>query len=152
MLCAPHNNAMSNENKTPQNTIIYVCRSCRAHKDLPVDHTTQGAQLMRTLEAKLTATPLDNIEVRSINCLSQCKHPASVAFQSPDKFQYLVSSLNPTRDADDILTFAQHYHAAEAGIVMTANRPESIRNGLVGRLPPFGYEDPAPEYYKLPTA
>jgi ABC-type antimicrobial peptide transport system permease subunit len=82
----------------------------------------------------LMQSPVDGVEVREINCLSQCENPVAVAFVAPEKFSFIVSSLDPNHNAADIINFAQKHFETRDGRVKSADRPESIIKNLKGRF------------------
>lgn len=122
-------------------TTIYICRTCRANREILPDDNCEGAQLLRQVSEQLTHSPIDGVEVRGINCLSQCESPVAVAFVAPEKFNFIVSSLQPEQDADAILDFARLHAETALGRVKSVDRPQAIRENLQGRIPPVGWED-----------
>ncbi len=122
-------------------TTIYICRTCRAHKDLPADHTTPGAELVREAETYLSEHPIQGVEMLSIMCLSQCSNHVTVAFTAPEKFGFIVSNLQPNKDLPAIIEFAQRHAETTDGRVKSVDRPDTIRENLIGKIPPAGWRE-----------
>jgi predicted metal-binding protein len=69
--------------------------------------------------------------------MSQCKRPCVVAFSHGEKFTYLFGDLDPTRDAAAILDTFELYAARPDGFMERFERPNVMRDGILGRVPPL---------------
>jgi len=78
--------------------------------------------------------------VQAVACLSGCKRACAIGVMAPGKVTYLFGDLPPTPDAAaDIAAFAlQHAHAVD-GWVPRADRPPTLREGILARLPPLAW-------------
>ncbi len=79
------------------------------------------------------------IRLRGVNCMSNCKRSCTVALSAPGRFTYLFGDLDPTLHAGDVLSVAAAYAEAEAGYLPRPARPEVLRAGILGRIPPLGF-------------
>jgi predicted metal-binding protein len=55
----------------------------------------------------------------------------------PGKWSYLLGNLDAAHAAD-LLTYAGSYIASATGTVLPSRRPASLREMVIGRLPPAG--------------
>ena len=78
------------------------------------------------------------IRLRGVNCMSNCKRPCTIALSGPGRFTYLFGDLDPTVHVGDILSVAVAYAEAEGGFLPRPARPEVLRAGILGRIPPLG--------------
>ena len=79
------------------------------------------------------------IRLRGVNCMSNCKRPCTIALSGPGRFTYLFGDLDPTLHAGDVLSVAAAYAEADDGFLPRPARPEVLREGILGRIPPFGF-------------
>jgi predicted metal-binding protein len=70
--------------------------------------------------------------------MSQCKRPCVVAFSGPGRFTYLFGDLQPGRDVDTVLAAFAPYQSRADGFLERYERPEVMRAGILGRVPPAG--------------
>lgn len=85
--------------------------------------------------------------------MSQCKRPCVVALSGPAKFTLLFGDLAANTDAGAVLKLAAQYAKAPQGLVQRADRPEPLRTGILGRIPPlvFGGDLIDAEFTLFPT-
>ena len=58
----------------------------------------------------------------------------SAAVSAPGKWSYILGFLTPDRAAD-LLEYGRAYANSEKGIVLRKERPDSLRNSIVARIP-----------------
>ena len=116
---------------------LYVCITCRA-SGAPDDEIRPGLRLYRALSAALArageAAP--PVRIESVECLSVCKRPCTVALTSPARWTYIYGDLDPEASIGAILDGLRRYAATLDGIVPWRERPEIFRKGVVARIPP----------------
>jgi predicted metal-binding protein len=110
---------------------IIVCSSCR-------DATGSDA---RPLPGELlgNATRAQNtgpdIRVEQVECLGNCKRRLSAAMTKPGAWSYVFGDLTPDA-AGDLITGARLFHSSTDGLLPWRGRPDSLKRGLVARIPP----------------
>ncbi len=115
---------------------ILVCASCRAagaDPDAPRPGAVLAAGLVRALDQDGDAT----VTVETVECLSVCKRPCTVALTGDGRWTYIYGDLDPKDGVETLLTFARQYRQTPDGIVPWRERAEAIRKGVVARLPPI---------------
>ena len=115
---------------------ILVCASCRvagADPDAPRPGTVLAAGLAQALEAGDHPA----VTVETVECLSVCKRPCTVALTSEGRWTYIYGDLDPETGVETLLTFVRQYGGTPDGIVPWRERAEAIRKGVVARLPPL---------------
>ncbi len=115
---------------------ILVCATCRAAGGDP-DAPRPGALLAAGLRDALDPTLDAAVSVETVECLSVCKRPCTVALSGEGRWTYVYGDLDPASGVETLLTFARQYREAPDGIVPWRERAEAIRKGVVARLPPL---------------
>jgi len=115
---------------------ILVCASCRAAGGEP-DAARPGAILAAALSSALAEGDHPDIAVETVECLSVCKRPCTVALTGTGRWTYIYGDLDPDAGAGTLLTFARQYRETIDGIVPWRERAEAIRKGVVARIPPL---------------
>lgn len=115
---------------------ILVCATCRAAGGDP-DAPRPGAVLAAGLRDALDPAGDAAISVETVECLSVCKRPCTVALSGEGRWTYVYGDLDPATGVETLLTFARQYREAPDGIVPWRERAEAIRKGVVARLPPL---------------
>lgn len=116
--------------------VVYVCRSCRDEAE-PDAEPRLGAVLA---EATMMLRPGEGIEVRSVNCLANCKRGATAAMRSADGWSYVFGGLRPD-DAKDLIVGARLLTGSADGLMPWRGRPDSLKRGLVARIPPLNFTE-----------
>ena len=122
---------------------ISICLRCRDGREgSNADLDRRGGR--RLAHAVADAFPNSTaasrgIRLRGVNCMSNCKRPCTIALSGPGRFTYLFGDLDPTLHAGDILAVAAAYAEAENGFLPRPARPEALREGILGRIPPLGF-------------
>jgi len=108
--------------------VLLVCVTCKSEKG-PV-----GAALYEALGPRLEG---EAVALESVECLSVCKRPCTVALAAPGKWTYVVGDLDEIAHLEEIISAARRYAAASDGLVPWRERPLSFRKGVVSRTPPL---------------
>jgi predicted metal-binding protein len=119
---------------------LSVCFRCKPEGWRGDDADRSGVRLAETIEAEGRRRGLDLTVLRDVRCMSQCKRPCVVAFSHPAKFTYLFGDLDPERDAAAVLDAFALYAARDNGFKERFERPEALRAGILGRVPPLAPE------------
>ena len=117
---------------------LSVCFRCRSPdwQGGPED-ARPGSALADALGQEAVRRGIDLAVLRDVRCMSQCKRPCVVAFSSLAKFTYLFGDLDPSRDAGAVLDAFMVYNASADGFMERFERPEVMRDGILGRIPPL---------------
>jgi predicted metal-binding protein len=116
-------------------TVVLVCTRCRTDAHDPAAPRC-GASLLEAVQEAAKADPA--LRVQGIACMSGCTRSCVAAVLGADKVGYLFGDLAPdARSAADLLRLAQLHDARPDGYVARADRPERLRAGIIGRLPPL---------------
>ena len=122
---------------------LSICLRCRdGREDRNADLDRRGGR--RLAHAVADAFPDSTaarrgVRLRGVNCMSNCKRPCTIALSGPGRFTYLFGDLDPTLHAEDVLSVAAAYAEAEGGFLPRAARPEVLRAGVLGRIPPLDF-------------
>jgi len=120
---------------------IFVCTTCRRKRaDVPEGYDLPGKDLARILASEVARRGLTELTVTTVECLAVCRRPCTVAFAGPAKWTHLVGDLDAEAHVGDIVTAALAFARAPDGIVPWTERPQSIRNGGLARVPPLGFK------------
>lgn len=93
-----------------------------------------GRRLYDALRAAAAGMP--EITVAPVDCFAVCDRPATLAFQAPGKWSYVIGGAEAERDVADILAAARAVAASPHGIPAMADRPPFFRKGVIARVPP----------------
>jgi len=120
---------------------VMVCITCRA--DLTA---TSDADAPRPGSALADATTLaaanaDNISVLRVRCLGNCSRGLSAAIRCEHTWTYVFGGLDPQRDGPSLILGAQLLAQANDGIMPWRGRPESLKRGLIARIPPIDFRE-----------
>ena len=117
---------------SPAAVTIVVCASCRDETGSDA-HPRAGSQL-----ASATAKAAGNtITVRQVECLGNCKRRLSAAILRAGCWSYVFGDLNP-ESGPDLISGAKLFAASTDGLIPWRGRPDSLKRGLVARIPPLG--------------
>ena len=78
----------------------------------------------------------ENIRVRQVECLGNCKRRLSAALLRDGCWSYVFGDLTP-ESGPDLITGAKLFATATDGILPWRGRPDSLKRGLVARIPPL---------------
>ncbi len=130
----PHPEASSQ----PATCSIHICTSCRA-RGTPREpkENRPGFQLYHQVREAILEGPLrERVDVQPATCLSICPRPCGIALSSPGRWTYLFGDQQPETTVDDILACISLYIKNIDGFMPRRDRPESLRKGILGRVPP----------------
>lgn len=115
---------------------ILVCATCRAAGGDP-DAPRPGATLAAALSQALAESGEEELTVETVDCLSVCKRPCTVALTGEGRWTYIYGDLDPQSGVETLLSFARQYRQTPDGVVPWRERAEAIRKGVVARIPPL---------------
>ena len=121
-------------------SICLRCRDGREDRNADLDRRG-GRRLAHAVAGALPDSPgaRRGIRLRGVNCMGNCKRPCTIALSGPGRFTYLFGDLDPTLHVGDVLSIAAAYAEAEGGVLPRSARPEVLRAGILGRIPPLGF-------------
>jgi len=121
-------------------SICLRCRDGREEKDTDLDQRG-GRRLAQSIAAEFDQSQAAHlgVQLRGVNCMSQCKRPCTMALSGPGRFTYLFGDLDPLANRQDVLSVAATYATSEDGFLARADRPPVLRGGILGRIPPVGF-------------
>ncbi|RVB59514.1 DUF1636 family protein, partial [Mesorhizobium sp. M7A.F.Ca.CA.002.03.2.1] len=74
--------------------------------------------------------------IRSVECLGNCKRRLSAAILRDGCWSYVFGDLTATSGAD-LVTGAKLFATSKDGLIPWRGRPDSLKRGLVARIPPI---------------
>lgn len=111
---------------------VIVCTSCRAEAGSDI-----GLRAGEALaEGARRAASGENIHVRTVECLGNCKRRLSAAILRDGCWSYVFGDLAETSGAD-LVTGAKLFATSTDGLIPWRGRPDSLKRGLVARIPPL---------------
>ena len=114
---------------------VVVCSSCRDETGSDA-HPRAGAVLARNAIAAAGG----EIRIRTVECLANCKRRLSAAILRDGSWSYVFGDL--TLDSGpDLIAGAKLFAASTDGLLPWRGRPDSLKRGLVARIPPLGPVD-----------
>jgi predicted metal-binding protein len=115
--------------------VITVCTSCR-----PAGSALDQAPGRVLLEAvRAACADADGVEVRPTQCLSVCTRVCSASLSSEGGYTFVYGDLDAEHDAPALALLATACRDAAHGFVPWKNRPETLRKGMIARIPPPGW-------------
>jgi predicted metal-binding protein len=78
--------------------------------------------------------------VQRIRCLGNCTRGPSAAIRHQNTWTYLFGHLDPASDATALIAGARLLASAHDGLMPWKGRPESLKRGLIARVPPLGFD------------
>ncbi|WP_054308117.1 DUF1636 family protein [Mesorhizobium sp. 1M-11] len=112
---------------------IVVCSSCRDENGSDA-HPRAGALLAEATRA--AARDSGTIEVRTVECLGNCKRRLSAALLRDGCWSYVFGDLT-AESGSDLVTGAELFATSQDGLIPWRGRPDSLKRGLVARIPPL---------------
>ncbi|RFB76395.1 DUF1636 family protein [Methylovirgula sp. 4M-Z18] len=113
---------------------LYFCVTCKGTFNAD---ERPGAALYEAVLAKWPEQARDAVEIKTVECLSVCKRPATLALAAPGKWTYVIGDLDPAVHADDIVDGALKFAASPDGVIPWRERPQCFRKGVISRVPPL---------------
>jgi predicted metal-binding protein len=123
---------------------ILVCSTCASTwQDGKKVGVSGGEKLLKKLTQQDRFRYSKNeLAIESVQCMSACSHACVVAFTAPNKFTYVFGDLSC--DADNlsatsaaVLDCASLYCQKPDGVMPWAERPETLKKGIIARIPHF---------------
>ncbi|MFC3323934.1 DUF1636 family protein [Mesorhizobium cantuariense] len=111
---------------------VIVCASCRDETGSDA-HPRAGALLA---DDTRRAASGEDIRIRSVECLGNCKRRLSAAILRDGCWSYVFGDLTATSGAD-LVTGAKLFATSKDGLIPWRGRPDSLKRGLVARIPPL---------------
>ncbi|MBO6902354.1 MAG: DUF1636 domain-containing protein [Rhizobiaceae bacterium] len=127
---APDRASSPDGDAVPAEATIIVCHSCRG-PDGPDDFPRPGSRLA---ENARRAAKGSNVRVTSFGCLGNCKRGLSAAILSSGSWSYMFGWLRED-SGEDLVAGAELLAASEDGFMPFRARPESLKRGLIARIP-----------------
>ena len=133
-----------------KSSLLSICLTCRDGRESACGDVRGGARLAEAVLAKVPGHGRPPLGLRGVRCMSQCKRACAIALSGPGRFTYLFGDLDPTRHIADVLSLAAAYAEAVDGFLPRHERPEVMRAGILGRIPPLGFEGDLVELLACP--
>ncbi|TPJ29493.1 DUF1636 family protein [Mesorhizobium sp. B2-8-3] len=129
----PANSAdISSEPDALAGVTVIVCSSCRDETGSDA-HPRAGALLA---EDTRRAASGENVRIRTVECLGNCKRRLSAALLRDGCWSYVFGDLTATSGAD-LIAGAKLFAISTDGLIPWRGRPDSLKRGLVARIPPL---------------
>ena len=116
----------------PAGVTVIVCASCRDETGSD-SHPRAGALL--ATDARNAAAG-ENISIRTVECLGNCKRRLSAAILRDGCWSYVFGDLGP-ESGPDLVAGAKLFATSSDGLIPWRGRPDSLKRGLVARIPPL---------------
>jgi predicted metal-binding protein len=120
---------------------VTVCITCRSPLE-PVDSPRAGIALADA--TALAAAGLSDNAVQRTRCLGNCNRGLSAAIRCGNAWTYVFGELDSSRDGPSLIVGAQLLSKAPDGIMPWRGRPDSLKRGLIARVPPLNLRDELP--------
>lgn len=123
---------LSNGDDSLAGVTVIVCSSCRDETGSDA-HPRAGALLA---EDTRWAASGEDIQIRTVECLGNCKRRLSAAILRDGAWSYVFGDLT-TASGADLVTGAKLFATSTDGLIPWRGRPDSLKRGLVARIPPL---------------
>lgn len=111
---------------------VIVCASCRDETGSDA-HPRAGELLAEDMRRAASG---ENIRIRSVECLGNCKRRLSAAILRDGCWSYVFGDLTTTSGAD-LVAGAKLFATSTDGLIPWRGRPDCLKRGLVARIPPL---------------
>jgi predicted metal-binding protein len=111
---------------------VIVCASCR--DETGSDGYPRAGELLA--EDTRRAASGENIRIRTVECLGNCKRRLSAAILRDGCWSYVFGDLTATSGAD-LVAGAKLFATSTDGLIPWRGRPDCLKRGLVARIPPL---------------
>jgi predicted metal-binding protein len=115
---------------------IYVCITCR-HPGEPESEPRPGAVLAA---ATAKAAEGGGVVVQPVRCLANCTRGLSAAVRCNGSWTYVFGGLDAAC-GPALVEGARLLAGATDGIMPWRGRPQSLKRGLIARVPPLNFEE-----------
>ena len=116
---------------------VYVCVTCQ-RSGMPESEPRPGAVLA---DATAKAAQGTGVTVRRVRCLANCSRGPSAAMRCNGSWTYVFGGLDAAC-ASALVDGARLLASAADGIMPWRERPQSLKRGLIARVPPMDFEEP----------
>lgn len=123
---------LSGDNDALTGVTVIVCDSCR--DETGSDGHPRAGELLA--EDTRRAASGENIRIRSVECLGNCKRRLSAAILRDGCWSYVFGDLAVTSGAD-LVAGAKLFATSTDGLIPWRGRPDCLKRGLVARIPPL---------------
>lgn len=113
---------------------LLVCVTCRRGQEGNTGARCPGAHLLENISA---AGPLEGLEIKPVECLSNCTRGCTIALRGAGRWTYVYGNLNEVSHVEMIREGAARYRDTEDGLVPWRERPEHFRKNCIARIPPL---------------
>ncbi len=123
--------------------ILSICMTCRDGREGACD-TRGGSRLARRVAEKLARDSDPQMQLRGVECMSQCKRSCIVSLADEGRFTYVFGELDPHDDThiDALFELVTQYSKAPEGFLERKDRPAPLQASILGRLPPPDSQSP----------
>ncbi|MEQ3708162.1 DUF1636 family protein [Tateyamaria sp.] len=103
-----------------------------------------GSRLARRVAEKLARESDPQMQLRGVQCMSQCKRSCIVSLAAEGRFTYVFGELDPDDDThvDALFELVSRYSKAAEGFLERKDRPAPLQASILGRLPPPDSQSP----------
>ena len=117
--------------------ILSVCTSCRDGQEAS-GKARAGTLLARKIANRWHDRKCSGLELRGVQCMSQCKRPCVVSLSGSRNFSYIFGdiSLNDPIQIEALFDLVDLYGAVPEGYMERSKRPEHFKSNILGRIPP----------------
>ena len=122
----------SDDGEALASVTVIVCSSCRDETGSDA-HPRAGSLLA---EDARRAASCEGVRIRTVECLGNCKRRLSAALLRDGCWSYVFGDLNTTSGAD-LVAGAKLFATSTDGLIPWRGRPDSLKRGLVARIPPL---------------
>jgi len=123
--------------------ILSICMTCRDGREGACD-VRVGSRLARRVAEKLARDDDPQMQLRGVQCMSQCKRSCIVSLAAEGRFTYVFGELDPDDDThvDALFELVSRYSKAAEGFLERKDRPAPLQASILGRLPPSNSQSP----------
>lgn len=121
----------------PGAATVYVCITCR-HPGGPDTEPRPGAILAA---ATAKAAEGSGVVIKPVRCLANCTRGLSAAVRCNGSWTYIFGGLDAAC-ASALVDGARLLASAADGIMPWRGRPQSLKRGVIARVPPINFEEP----------
>lgn len=129
---SPDDGAATPASDPLRDVTVLVCSTCR--DETGSDARPRAGALLA--ENVCRAAGNDNIRIRTVECLGNCKRRLSAAILRKDCWSYVFGDLSAD-SGPDLIAGAKLFATSADGLIPWRGRPESLKRGLVARIPPL---------------
>lgn len=123
--------------------VLSICTTCRDGREGACD-TRGGSRLAQRVADKLARDGSPQMQLRGVQCMSQCKRSCIVSLAAEGRFTYVFGELDPDNDThvDALFELVAQYAKVPEGFLERKDRPAPLQADILGRLPPQNSQSP----------